>query len=71
MAQQAMQQTEEDISTHAPRTGSDIINLSPVAAGVISTHAPRTGSDKLAQRKKPRLYKFQPTLPARGATRVL
>ena len=34
----------------------------------ISIHAPRTGSDKPAQRRKPRRYKFQSTLPARGAT---
>ena len=34
------------ISTHAPRTGSDVCGASPSGAGIaISTHAPRTGSD--------------------------
>ena len=33
------------ISTHAPRTGSDIPDITTVLAKVISTHAPRTGSD--------------------------
>ena len=34
----------------------------------ISTHAPRTGSDRTATHKR-RRERFQPTLPARGATR--
>ena len=34
----------------------------------ISTHAPRTGSDLRVRRRHPLPGKFQPTLPARGAT---
>ena len=78
------------ISTHAPRTGSDVIRKSRRNEAQISTHAPRTGSDEKrkaasagANHFNPRsphgerLYrrtfpfhtrKFQPTLPARGAT---
>ena len=58
----------ERISTHAPRTGSDVHGKNLPVAVCISTHAPRTGSDHT------RLYNvhsgmvFQPTLPARGAT---
>ena len=33
------------ISTHAPRTGSDIVSRETFASEDISTHAPRTGSD--------------------------
>ena len=36
------------ISTHAPRTGSDIINNCTFETIKISTHAPRTGSDFIA-----------------------
>ena len=79
----------EQISTHAPRTGSDDIlrvrnrrpdNFNPRSPHgerqvfcipteelTISTHAPRTGSD-LAVRVGQFLRRFQPTLPARGAT---
>ena len=55
------------ISTHAPRTGSDVECIYRHWLAHISTHAPRTGSDTRirARRKSPR---FQPTLPARGAT---
>ena len=60
----------EEISIHAPRTGSDfpITNAFP-ATSDISIHAPRTGSDtsEVFQRFQPQ--KFQSTLPARGATR--
>ena len=35
----------------------------------ISTHAPRTGSDCAKRRELATLARFQPTLPARGATR--
>ena len=34
----------------------------------ISTHAPRTGSDILDQLYQGEAGRFQPTLPARGAT---
>ena len=57
------------ISTHAPRTGSDEDGQRHDANQPISTHAPRTGSDEAAERLGLKLKKFQPTLPARGATR--
>ena len=60
------------ISTHAPRTGSD---GSGGAAGTesekISTHAPRTGSDVTDITFVQNRVVFQPTLPARGATRIV
>ena len=37
---------QNEISTHAPRTGSDTITLLTNSGNIISTHAPRTGSDK-------------------------
>ena len=57
-----------DISTHAPRTGSDLRYPAHVhdLTG-ISTHAPRTGSDGALWRWR-EWREFQPTLPARGAT---
>ena len=58
------------ISTHAPRTGSDIKTFSNQAGfPAISTHAPRTGSDKRGKYITIGVHRFQPTLPARGATR--
>ena len=58
-----------DISTHAPRTGSDYCPPGFVnRCNRISTHAPRTGSDSVKRIKHGRDIKFQPTLPARGAT---
>ena len=79
------------ISTHAPRTGSDAVFPDARTLGRrISTHAPRTGSDTMfgATMPSPRDFnprsphgerqvqipiitnrtRFQPTLPARGAT---
>ena len=57
------------ISTHAPRTGSDALKPgSLVKRNGISTHAPRTGSDAVNCFKFRRRARFQPTLPARGAT---
>ena len=56
------------ISTHAPRTGSDLIGKHDRIAHDISTHAPRTGSDGFDRRTKRTGKTFQPTLPARGAT---
>ena len=35
----------QEISIHAPRTGSDILQEAASAMGLISIHAPRTGSD--------------------------
>ena len=82
---------EQQISTHAPRTGSDVHDScgrcssrhfnprSPHGERQfgrkpdcrfrhISTHAPRTGSDKIRAWNARHEQKFQPTLPARGAT---
>ena len=60
---------EVKISTHAPRTGSDMYSYSlPAIPLSISTHAPRTGSDKATFDARTEGVEFQPTLPARGAT---
>ena len=60
------------ISTHAPRTGSDMTRAEMQAAiRKISTHAPRTGSDRGGRTRSCPRRIFQPTLPARGATRQL
>ena len=56
------------ISIHAPRAGSDHSSLAGRRTGNISIHAPRAGSDPQAPTKTIRLYKFQSTLPVRGAT---
>ena len=57
------------ISTHAPRTGSDDFHgLAGVHFVAISTHAPRTGSDHEFPGALLADAEFQPTLPARGAT---
>ena len=80
------------ISTHAPRTGSDVKVSFAQPNKRISTHAPRTGSDRFVAEHpcpvhdfNPRsphgerrenasdlevAQEFQPTLPARGATRT-
>ena len=39
------QLSKVDISIHAPRTGSDVIQIVGIAEIAISIHAPRTGSD--------------------------
>ena len=58
------------ISTHAPRTGSDhLYAIGKLRLCIISTHAPRTGSDYKGFRSTGERSLFQPTLPARGATR--
>ena len=59
------------ISTHAPRTGSDVLSQLVGSISGISTHAPRTGSDQLSSGCFVALMIFQPTLPARGATKAL
>ena len=62
----------KEISTHAPRTGSDCGGrLASDPRDHISTHAPRTGSDHLHIEALRILQLFQPTLPARGATNTL
>ena len=73
----------EDISIHAPRTGSDEIPSASPSAATISIHAPRTGSDhprwEFFQADNISIHAprtgsdgsgggLQSTLPARGAT---
>ena len=58
------------ISTHAPRTGSDPHGTVHYMGVAISTHAPRTGSDIKNYDILKSAIGFQPTLPARGATRT-
>ena len=53
------------------RTGSDLRPSRASRRFVISTHAPRTGSDADGQQINTVNSSFQPTLPARGATRTL
>ena len=60
-----------EISTHAPRTGSDLLLKKIAQLKNISTHAPRTGSDDGHTSRKAFKSRFQPTLPARGATNVI
>ena len=59
---------QRQISTHAPRTGSDLPAQDEPITATISTHAPRTGSDRLVDIMADVIKQFQPTLPARGAT---
>ena len=58
------------ISTHAPRTGSDATYTGICQGSGISTHAPRTGSDFDLFFAHAVNGRFQPTLPARGATDI-
>ena len=61
--------THQRISIHAPRTGSDVVvDAFKPSRFLISIHAPRTGSDKARAQMVLEGYKFQSTLPARGAT---
>ena len=59
----------QDISIHAPRTGSDAAGEAFFRHLQISIHAPRTGSDQPATEPCASANIFQSTLPARGATR--
>ena len=58
----------EEISIHAPRTGSDITPCDSKQQANISIHAPRTGSDGHGIAVAAVALVFQSTLPARGAT---
>ena len=59
------------ISTHAPRTGSDCHPPPRRSHRRISTHASRTGSDFVDENRSSVPQRFQPTLPARGATQKM
>ena len=54
-------------SPHGERRRFSSLSLRPM---YISTHAPRTGSDLMALVERLKIRLFQPTLPARGATRT-
>ena len=59
----------EEISIHAPREGSDLVDVPAILAKDISIHAPREGSDFAeAEEKTEAVNAFLSTLPARGAT---
>ena len=51
------------ISTHAPRTGSDVVVKVPICRAAISTHAPRTGSDTISQPADQHHQHFNPRSP--------
>jgi len=59
---------DQQISIHAPNTGSDCFERLSTAIVKISIHAPNTGSDKakLVVLKQNKI--FQSTLPIQGAT---
>ena len=60
-----------EISTHAPRTGSDIrTRTQSICTSKISTHAPRTGSDVNVSGAVLVQHRFQPTLPHGERQRV-
>ena len=62
-------QRGQTISIHAPREGSDTQERSTFdRAKFISIHAPREGSDRCRSGTGRRRFRFQSTLPARGAT---
>ena len=57
-------QIDEEISTHAPRTGSDVLVRPPDGQHEeISTHAPRTGSDAQRIFPVPSRNNFNPRSP--------
>ena len=58
------------ISIHAPHTGSDHAFRIVQHVFTISIHAPHTGSDRFLLHISVALFRFQSTLPIRGATPV-
>ena len=57
-----------NVSIHAPRAGSDVESPYYGEYIAVSIHAPRAGSDHNNAPAVRRSYRFQSTLPARGAT---
>ena len=55
------------ISTHAPRTGSDIAGSYNWLGQQISTHAPRTGSDTTCARVMDRIPAISTHAPRTGS----
>ena len=58
------------ISIHAPLVGSDQEIQIGRRQDTISIHAPLAGSDSFCETVRYIMYKFQSTLPLRGATRL-
>ena len=56
------------ISIHAPLAGSDTFVHFATRRKIISIHAPLAGSDHMLKTWNPEAFKFQSTLPSRGAT---
>ena len=61
--------SQEAISIHAPREGSDVACRCSKRSCEISIHAPREGSDRYHSFQIRTYARFLSTLPARGATR--
>ena len=61
---------ERRISTHAPRTGSDVWRLLPRLLPLHFTPRSPHGERLLGPKAAGQFGRFQPTLPARGATGV-
>ena len=59
-----------NFNPRSPHGERRLINGGDTKCKYISTHAPRTGSDVFAMNGPPLRTGFQPTLPARGATRT-
>ena len=57
------QRRREQISIHAPRTGSDCARRRSSGEQDISIHAPRTGSDANRKEKRPGDWHFNPRSP--------
>ncbi len=57
-----------NVSIHAPREGSDILDRCFPPASAVSIHAPREGSDEQLADLTPEMKEFQSTPPVRGAT---
>ena len=60
----------EPISIHAPRTGSDQMEEKTKTAGTDFNPRSPHGERRPAEWRTPMIYKFQSTLPARGATEM-
>ena len=60
----------DHISIHAPHAGSDTMGGIGGTINTISIHAPHAGSEQNGRRAK-RCYKFQSTLPMRGASALV
>ena len=58
------------ISIHAPRTGSDQMEEKTKTAGTDFNPRSPHGERRPAEWRTPMIYKFQSTLPARGATEM-